>query len=463
MTTIKITIKRTTIMKRTNIIILLTVLLSIVSTKATAELFSVKNSDGITIYYEISKDLEVSVSSFSSNSYPNDKKKYSGRIVIPESVEYEGKSYAVTSIGSYAFDGCKISSVTIPSSIISIDIYAFRYCSNLTSVHISDITAWCKIDFKQPGIYYTNPLSYAHHLFLNGEELTDLVIPNNVSSIGEFAFMDCTSLTSISIPNNLTTIGSGAFYGCTALTNVTIPDGVTSIGSGAFGSCTGLTDVSIGSNVTTIGSSAFSSCTNLISIHIKDLAAWCNINFEIPPDVGEGNVAIVPNLNSYSSNPLIYAHNIFLNGEKITDLVIPDGVTIISPRAFYYCSSLTSVSFPASVASIGNMAFDGCTNLSSINIKDLAAWCNIIFGGNNPLSIAHNLYINGKEINELTIPSSVTKINSYVFSGCTSICSVYIPNSVTLIGDNAFQNCISLTSLYLPNTVSKRVQTIRNI
>lgn len=92
-------------MKRSRIIILLTVLLSIVSIKASAELFSVKNSDGITIYYEIGKDFEVSVSSFSSNSYPNDKKKYSGRIVIPESVEYEGKSYAVTSIGSYAFDG----------------------------------------------------------------------------------------------------------------------------------------------------------------------------------------------------------------------------------------------------------------------------------------------------------------------------------------------------------------------
>lgn len=441
-------------MKQSNFIILLSVLLNIISTKASAEHFSVKNSDGITIYYEISKDLEVSVSSFQSSSYPNDKKKYSGRIVIPESVIYEGKSYAVTTIGSYAFDGCKISSVTIPSSIISIDLYAFRYCSNLTSVHISDIAAWCKIDFRQPGLYYTNPLSYAHHLFLDGEELTDLIIPNSVTSIGQFAFINCTSFNSISIPNNLTTIGSGAFSGCTALTNVTIPDGVTSIGSGAFSGCTGMTEVSIGSNVTTIGSSAFSSCTNLTSIHIKDLAAWCNINFETPPDVGEGNVPIIPTFDSYSSNPLIYANNLILNGEKITDLVIPDGVTTISPRAFYYCSSLTSISFPASVASIGNMAFDGCTNLSSVNISDIAAWCNIVFGGKNPLSFAHSLYINGKEIKELTIPNSVTMINSYAFSGCTSISSVYIPNSITWIGDNAFENCISLTSLYLPNSVA---------
>lgn len=344
--------------------------------------------------------------------------------------------------------------MTIPSSIISIDNYAFRYCSNLTSVHISDIAAWCKIDFKQPGSYYTNPLSYAHHLFLDGEELTDLVIPNNVTSIGQFAFMNCTGFNSISIPNNLTTIGSGAFSGCTALTNVTIPDGVTSIGSGAFQGCTGMTEVSIGSNVTIIGSSAFSSCTNLTSIHIKDLAAWCNINFELPPDVGEGNVVIVPNFNSYSSNPLIYAHNLFLNGERITDLVIPDGVTTISPRAFYYCSGLTSISFPASVASIGNMAFDGCTNLSSVNISDLVAWCNISFKGNNPLSFAHNLYLNGEELKDLKIPNSVKQICGKAFSGCTSITSVDIPNSVSTIGDNAFSDCTSLTTLYFPNSLT---------
>ena len=158
--------------------------------------------------------------------------KYSGKVVIPESVEFKGISHSVTSIGKYAFEDCSgLTSVTIPNSVKSIGGNAFYACSALTSVHISDIAAWCNIDFKGNA---SNPLYYAHHLYLDGEEVKDLVIPNSVTSIKRSAFAGCSGLTSVTIPNSVTSIGSSAFSGCSGLTSVTIPNSVTSIGGYAF-------------------------------------------------------------------------------------------------------------------------------------------------------------------------------------------------------------------------------------
>ena len=322
----------------------------------------------------------------------------------------------VTRIRDKAFYYCTgLTSVTIPNSITKIESDAFNYCNNLTSVHISDLAAWCNIDFVN---YSSQPLRYAHHLFLNGVEIKDLVIPNSVTTIGDYAFNDWRSLTSVTIPNSVTSIGERAFsgcssltrltignsvttipydcfYGCSSLTSVTIPNSVTTIGDYAFNYCSSLTSVIIPNSVTTIGTEAFGRCSSLTSVHISDLAAWCRIDFDW-----------------VLSNPLYYAHHLFLNETEIKDLVIPNSVTTIGDLAFINCSSLTSVTIPNSVTAIGESAFSGCSSLTSV-----------------------------------TIPNSVTSIGYVAFQDCSGLTNVTIPNSVTTIGDYAFNYCSSLMSV----------------
>ena len=172
----------------------------------------------------------------------------------------------VTKIGDAAFTGCKsLASIEIPNSITSIGYDAFLGCTHLTSVHTSDIAAWCAISFDS---YLANPLYYAHNLYLNGKLITDLVIPNSVTSIAERAFFSCNSLTSVTIPNGVTSIGGSAFDGCSGLTYVTIDNSITSIGDHAFYGCSGLTTVQFKNGIKGIGVQAFFYCNSLTSVTI---------------------------------------------------------------------------------------------------------------------------------------------------------------------------------------------------
>lgn len=175
---------------------------------------------------------------------------YTGSVVISSTVTFEDVTYNVTSIESYAFQGCHITSVTIPNSVTSIGIKAFYYCKDLTSVTISNSVT-----------------SIREQTFAGCKSLTSITIPNSVTSIESEAFSDCSGLTSITIPNSVTSIGDQAFRCCKDLTSVTIGNSVTSIGFEAFAYCYDLTSVTIGNGVTSIGDQAFYNCYVLTDLY----------------------------------------------------------------------------------------------------------------------------------------------------------------------------------------------------
>ena len=310
---------------------------------------------------------------------------------------------SVTNIGNRAFYNCgDLASIVIPNSVTSIGNSAFHLCYDIVAVYISDISAWCNINFKDEK---SNPLSISlssrDNLYLNNELVTDLVIPDGVTKIKKYAFSGYSKLTSVTIPNS----------------------------------------------VTSIEENVFEECPKLTTVHICDLAAWCNINF-----------------SSSDANPLYYVKNLYLNGDLVTELVIPNGVTKIKDYAFSGCSGLTSIEIPNSVTSIGSSAFYGCSGITSIEIPNsVTSIGSSAFYGcsgitsieipNSVTSIGDSAFDDCSGLTSITIGNAVTSIGVSAFSGCTGLASVEIPNSVKSIGNNSFENCSNLETLYIGSAI----------
>ncbi len=470
--------------------------------------FSAVCGSGHTLYYNITSSIspytvEVTKENASSLTYYNTFP--TGSLTIPSAVTYNGNTYNVTSIGGYAFKECSgLTSVTIPNSVKEILRLAF-YNSGLTSINIPSSvtyigehafynTRWC--NNQSNGILYSNDwcLGYkgdkptgtlvinegtkgiAAHSFFNCIGITSVVIPNSVTSIGEYAFKgcslseplyndncfayfpcgyateytipdgirqisgaafnNCSDIISVTMPNSVTSIDMYAFRGCTGLTSVTLPDSLTKIGLNAFINCSGLTSVTIGNLVESIGESAFGHCDNLEAVYYTGtITQWCEITFD-----------------DNDANPLYYAHNLYINNNIVDDLVIPEAITKIKPYSFWGASCLTSVSIHNSVTNISNTAFVNCSGVETIVVEsgnttyDSRDDCNAI------IETATNILVAG--CMNTIIPNSVTGIGERAFYGCSGLTSVTIPNLVTSIGGHAFRDCSGLTSVTIPNSVT---------
>ena len=373
-----------------------------------------------------------------------------GNVLIPAQID----GYSVTAIGDGVFKGnSTLISVTIPEGVTSIGDYAFSNCESLLIAvipesieRLGDFSFGCpylrfcgyggeslvKTSGTEQGEYiincgsYNNSLldaprvnkvsscgvtdGYAYFIKKDGtalvagylgndaettvpselggkpvEEIRDLafqkldflkkvVVPDGVKKIGASAFSASKSLEEVVLPESVTDITYRMFTHCSSLSKVTLPDNVKSIGESAFFHCSSLTSVNIPAGVKKIGESAFEGCTSLERVDITDIASWCSITFRY--------------------NPLMYSAALYLNGEPVTDLLIPDGVKSISESAFRNCSGLTSVVLPDGLTEIGDFAFCWCPSLSSV-----------------------------------TIPASMTKIGYYSFDGCESLKDIYFGGS----------------------------------
>ena len=387
------------------------------------------------VFYKKTSDNTVAVTYKGrySDDYSNE---YAGDVVIPSSVDNNGITYSVTSIGNYAFNGCSsLTSIQIPNSVTSIEWGAFLDCNSLTSFQIPNSVT-----------------SIGYEAFSHCESLTSIEIPDSVTSIGWGAFSYCESFASIEIPNSVTSIGSDAFYNCSSLTSIVwnakkcsdfsssapfencsnitsftfgdevehipaylcynlsklpsiqIPNSVTSIGEWAFYNCESLENIQIPNSVTSIGDNAFRDCYSLTGI-------------EIPNSV--------TSIGNYT----------FWYCESLENIQIPNSVTNIGDYTFSACKSLTSIEIPNSVTSIGICAFQHCSSLTSIEI------------GNSVTSIGDYAFMACSSLTGIEIPNSVTSIGDYAFYYCESLTSIQIPNSVTSIGDSAFRDCSRLTKI----------------
>ncbi len=263
-----------------------------------------------------------------------------GQMVIPS--EYNGKP--VTAIGERAFDGCgALTSVTIPATITKIGEYAFSNCTGLQRVDIADLAAWLRIDFEN---FVSNPVSYAGNLYVNGELLTELIIPKGISVIAECAFFQCTSLTSVVIPQGVTLIddyafqscknlksvqigstvaeiGNYSFYNCSKLNSVSLPDGVAKLGNSVFARCSGLEWVALPKSVTAIGRDVFNDCAQFQNLYYAgSQAEWSAIRIK-------------------EDNEVLHSAKIFYDAKVATIVRQPVSVTVYTGETLKVTFSAT--------------------------------------------------------------------------------------------------------------------------
>lgn len=413
-----------------------------------------------------------------------------GDLIIPEGVE---------KINAYAFYSCAhLLSVTLPDSIKEIGDYAFYGCSRLGEVHVNSLSTWLGIKF---GKNYSNPLAIAGNLWIDGELPRELVIPAGVKKINENAFEGCTSILSLKIEgeleeipsyafyecsnletvtfgNNIQSIGDWSFYGCRALTSASIPDSVKTIGENAFADCIRLYSFSVGNGVTEIGETVIAGCRELVSVKLgnsivtiaKNAFLGCKKIIEVQKfssiDIstidglnnalyvyGEGETSRISVITEgdgagivfYRDGDTSYLVGYSGNKTKLTLSREALGLDFAVYKMAFYRSYIKELIIGEGVTAFLEDAFLE-SSVTSVSVPTISIWCGITFASEtaNPFYTCEKIYVTGNdtEVEEITIPDTVTKIPAYAFAGLGHIKSFTLHDGIVSIGENAFLGCL---------------------
>lgn len=388
--------------------------------------------------------------------------------VVVSSVSYDGAEYTVTKLADRAFMACRsLQSVSIPETVASVGSFAFLGCSGLERVDIPSLADWLEISFTDG---FSNPLVYAHNLYIADKRLENLVLPEglvkvpdnaftgasiatvefpaSVTEIGQLAFYQCESLQSMEAGQSLSTIGVQAFDGCISLKTAVLAPAVTEVCNYAFNDCANLAKVTFGGNVATVGTDAFAGCKALEMVDVHDIYSWCSISFA-----------------NNAANPLMQAHLLSVGGITVTNLEIPAGITEVKSDAFAGCTAIESVVLGADVTEVGAKAFSSCGALKSVRFdgpvtkigdsafEDCANLSDCLLPQSLTQIGEYAFY--STALNEVTVPQGVETLPDGVFGECEQLKAVELPEGLKSLGFGCFYGCTALEKIELPQSLQK--------